>query len=75
VSSGYSMQGLRSEPPPNHQAPGVQNIRVFMWTAGVCGFCICATRLMPEAQNRGSSAMPGTPRAAIAFCARSPSFP
>jgi len=60
------MQGLRSDPPPNHHACGVQNIRVFMCTAGQCGFCMCATRLMPEAQNRGSSSMPGTPRAAIA---------
>ncbi len=59
VSSAYSMQGFRSAPPPNHQAPGVQNIRVFMCTAGACGFCICATRLMPEAQNRGSSLDPG----------------
>jgi hypothetical protein len=30
-----------------------------MCTAGTCGFCICATRLMPEAQKRGSSSMPG----------------
>src|SRR6056297_2012183 len=70
------MQGLRSDPPPNHQAWGVQNMRVFMCIAGQCGFCICATRLMPEAQKRGSAFMPGIPlRAAIAFWARSPSVP
>ena len=62
-------------PPPNHHAPGVQNIRVFMCTAGTCGFAMCATRLTPEAQNRGSAPMPGTPRAAIAPRARSPRVP
>ena len=44
-------------------------MRVFIWTAGQCGFCICATKLMPLAQNCGLCSIPGTPRAAIAFCA------
>ncbi len=69
------MQGFKSDPPPNHQACGVQNMRVFMCRAGAWGFCICATRLMPDAQNRGSRSMPGTPRAAIARCAASPKTP
>ena len=70
------MQGLRSDPPPNHQACGVQNIRVFICTAGQCGFCIWATSEMPAAQNLGSSRMPGIPlRAAIASCARAPNVP
>ena len=50
--------GLRSEPPPNQCATGVQNIRVFMCTAGTWGFCMWATRLMPEAQKVGSSLSP-----------------
>jgi len=76
VSSGTSTIGLRSAPPPNHQAPGVQNIRVFMCTAGHLGERICATSEMPEAQKRGSSAMPGISlRAVSEHCARSPSVP
>ena len=75
VSSAYSRQGFRSVPPPNHQACGVQNIRVFRCTAGQCGLTIWATSEMPEAQNRGSLSIPGTPRAAIACCARGASTP
>ena len=59
MSAASSIIGLRSEPPPNHDANGVQNILVFMCTAGVSGERICATRLMPDAQNRGSSSSPG----------------
>ena len=33
--------------------------RVFMCTAGTCGFCGCAISEMPEAQKRGSSLAPG----------------
>ena len=47
MSAASSSIGLRSAPPPNHQPPGVQNIRVFMCTAGVFGERMCATRLMP----------------------------
>ena len=75
MSSSYSMQGFRSAPPPNHHAPGVQNIRVFICTAGLWGFCICATSEMPEAQKLGSASIPGTPRAAMLFWAASPSTP
>ena len=34
-------------------------MRVFMWTAGTSGLCGWATRLMPVAKKRGSSAAPG----------------
>ena len=37
----------------------VISIRVLKWTAGTLGLAIWATRLMPLAQNRGSSAAPG----------------
>ena len=49
-----SKVGLRSAPPPN-QLSVVTIMRVFICTAGTCGFCICAIRLMPLAQKRGSS--------------------
>jgi hypothetical protein len=51
--------GVRSAPPAN-QPCRVISMRVFICTAGTSGLCGCATRLMPEAQNRGSSAAPGT---------------
>ena len=69
------MQGLRSDPPPNHHVDGVQNIRVFMWTAGAWGLRMCATTLTPLAQKRGSASTPGTPRADIAARASAPSSP
>ena len=76
MSSATSRIGLRSEPPPNHQAPGVQNIRVFMCTAGHFGERMWATRLTPEAQNRGSSASPSISRRALSErCACAPSRP
>src|SRR5690606_20146405 len=50
--------GVRSEPPPN-QLFVVTRKRVFICTAGTFGDCICATRDMPEAQKRPSSAAPG----------------
>ena len=34
-------------------------MRVLKCAAGTSGLCMCATRLMPLAQNRGSSAAPG----------------
>ena len=37
---------------------GVMKGRVFMCTAGTCGLAMCATRLMPVAKKRGSSAAP-----------------
>ena len=76
MSSASSTAGLRSEPPPNHHAAGVQNIRVFMCTAGVRGERMCATRLIPLAQNRGSSASPAISRRAVRLRrAASPSRP
>ena len=48
-----SSTGVRSAPPPN-QAFVVTTKRVFMCTAGTCGFCRCAISEMPEAQKRGS---------------------
>ena len=53
-----SSTGVRSAPPPN-QALVVTTKRVFMCTAGTCGFCGWAISEMPEAQKRGSSAAPG----------------
>ena len=53
-----SSTGVRSAPPPN-QALVVTTKRVFMCTAGTCGFCGCAISEMPEAQNRGSASAPG----------------
>ncbi len=51
-------------------------MRVFMCTAGVSGERMCATRLMPAAQKRGSSARPGISlRAVSARCACAPSAP
>ena len=50
--------GVRSAPPPN-QALVVTTKRVFMWTAGTCGFCGCAISEMPEAQKCGSASAPG----------------
>ena len=41
----------------------VTTMRVFMCTAGTCGFCGCAISEMPEAQKRGSSSAPGNLRA------------
>ena len=71
MSAASSIIGLRSAPPPNHQAAGVQNIRVFMCTAGVSGERMWATRLIPLAQKRGSSARPGISfRAVRLACAR-----
>src|SRR3712207_5172238 len=52
------MAGLRSAPPPNQRRVVVRK-RVFMWTAGTCGFAMCATRLMPVAKKLGSSSAPG----------------
>ena len=53
-----SSTGVRSAPPPN-QLFVVTTMRVFMCTAGTCGFCGCAITEMPEAQKRGSSSAPG----------------
>src|SRR5438309_418156 len=52
------MAGLRSAPPPNQRLVVVRK-RVFMCTAGTCGFAMWATRLMPVAKKRGSSSAPG----------------
>ena len=56
--------GVRSPPPPN-QPLVVISMRVFMWTAGTSGLCMCATRLIPLAKKRGSSAAPGIWRAEL----------
>ena len=53
-----SSNGVKSAPPPN-QALLVTTKRVFMCTAGTCGFCGCAINEMPEAQKFGFSAAPG----------------
>ena len=50
--------GVRSPPPPN-QPLVVTSMRVLKCAAGTSGLCMCATRLMPLAQKRGSSAAPG----------------
>ena len=52
-----SRTGVRSAPPPNQRLV-VTRKRVFMCTAGTCGFAMCATRLMPVAKKRGSSPAP-----------------
>ena len=48
---------MRSAPPPNQRFV-VARKRVFMCTAGTCGFAICATRLIPVAKKLGSSPAP-----------------
>ncbi len=62
--------GATPEPPCARR----QNIRVFMWTAGTCGFCMCATSEMPEPRTR-IAVHARNAAAAIAFCARAPSVP
>ena len=41
----------------------VTTMRVFMWTAGTCGFCGCAITEMPDAQKRGMRLGAGNLRA------------
>ncbi len=59
MAAGASRRiGVRSPPPPN-QPCVVISMRVLKCAAGTSGLCMCATRLMPQAQKRGSSAAPG----------------
>ncbi len=53
-----SSTGVRSAPPPN-QLRLVTTKRVFMCTAGTCGFQGWAMSDTPEAQKRGSTSAPG----------------
>ena len=50
--------GVKSAPPPNQDFV-VTTKRVFMCTAGTCGFCRCAISEIPEAKKRGSASAPG----------------
>src|SRR5260370_31852891 len=53
-----SSTGVRSAPPPNHALVATTQ-RVFMGTAGTCGFHKWAIKEMPDAQNRRAAAAPG----------------
>ena len=52
------MAGVTSIPPPNHFF-WVLIYLVLKCIAGMCGFCICITTEIPEAQNLGSFSAPG----------------
>ena len=58
ASGASSRIGVRSPPPPN-QPFVVTSIRVLKCAAGTRGLRMCATRLMPQAQKRGSCSAPG----------------
>jgi len=70
VSSGIFDTGFQNtDPPPNQLALGRPELPGCSYVPrGQWGFCICATRLMPDAQNRGSSScrrMPCAPHGGL----------